>query len=654
MGWMNKLYETYDFVKTLDLPDDNKLVPISHKTQNAHINIILDKEGNFIRAKVIKQQIILPATESSASRANVIAPHPLADNLEYVAGDYSLYCESSSKFEQYEKLIGQWCKSEYCNPKVEAVYKYISKKSVIKDLISANILFLDDKGKLLNEWAMTEGETDNTPPLIKILTKTKGKFNQTESLICWSVEEMGVPQSDTWVDSSVFESWSSFYNSKSEDEGFCFVSGKIGRLGKIHPKYIRNPGDNAKIVSSNDGSGFVFRGRFLESDMACTVGYEVSQKAHNALKWLINRQSFTNGDQVVLAWVVKGIPIPDPFVDSWSFLDNDELLYQPVKEVENNQENGTLALNVGQTFSHLLKKKILGYNQKLKENDDVMIIGLDSATPGRICISYYKEQSPSNFFNTIESWHIDFCWWQRHVINIESTEKKKKTKVVWPVSSPNIRNVMTTAFGENLTDTLKKNIFQRLLPCILEGKQLPIDILLACFHNVCKPHNYENWEWEEALGITCALFKGFYIRNTNFNKRRNYLMSLEENYTARDYLFGRLLAVAEKIEEIALQLADEKRPVTAIRLMQRFADRPSSTWRNIELGIQPYMQRLQSKRTGFLVNRKKDLDQILSLFQNNDFNNDKPLSGEFLLGFHCQRMVLNKKQEQETTEIETN
>jgi hypothetical protein len=43
-------------------------------------------------------------------------------------------------------------------------------------------------------------------------------------------------------------------------------------------------------------------------------------------------------------------------------------------------------------------------------------------------------------------------------------------------------------------------------------------------------------------------------------------------------------------------------------LMQRFADRPFSTWRNIELALQPYTQRLQGSRAGFLVNRKKELD----------------------------------------------
>ena len=130
-------------------------------------------------------------------------------------------------------------------------------------------------------------------------------------------------------------------------------------------------------------------------------------------------------------------------------------------------------------------------------------------------------------------------------------------------------------------------------------------------------------------------------------------MSLEEERNTRDYLYGRLLAIAEKIEEIALSVGGENRPTTAARMMQRFADRPFSTWRNIELALQPYMQRLQGTRAGFLVNRKKEMDKILTAFKPDDFISEKPLSGEFLLGYHCQKQYWrNKKSDQNLSEGE--
>ncbi len=89
-------------------------------------------------------------------------------------------------------------------------------------------------------------------------------------------------------------------------------------------------------------------------------------------------------------------------------------------------------------------------------------------------------------------------------------------------------------------------------------------------------------------------------------------MALEEDRTSGDYLYGRLLAIADYIERKALQLGGEDRPTTAARLMQRFADRPFSTWRNIEIGLQPYMQRLQRSKKwgGFLTSVHPIIDNF--------------------------------------------
>lgn len=127
-------------------------------------------------------------------------------------------------------------------------------------------------------------------------------------------------------------------------------------------------------------------------------------------------------------------------------------------------------------------------------------------------------------------------------------------------------------------------------------------------------------------------------------------MSLEEDRTTRDYLFGRLLAIAENIESHALFLAKEKRDTNAAKLMQRFADHPCSTWRSIELALTPYKTRLRANRPGVLVKREKLLDAVIGMFTGGDFTNDNKLSGEFLLGYHCQRSALWSKT---GTEIET-
>lgn len=120
-------------------------------------------------------------------------------------------------------------------------------------------------------------------------------------------------------------------------------------------------------------------------------------------------------------------------------------------------------------------------------------------------------------------------------------------------------------------------------------------------------------------------------------------MSLEVDRRTRDYLYGRLLAVAEKIEEMAMIVADEKpRTTNSSRLMQRFVDFPSATWLIIEKSINPYQQRLKNKIAPLEEGYKRLLDDISDAFKIDDFNSSTKLSGEYLLGYHCQRKWLRE------------
>lgn len=120
-------------------------------------------------------------------------------------------------------------------------------------------------------------------------------------------------------------------------------------------------------------------------------------------------------------------------------------------------------------------------------------------------------------------------------------------------------------------------------------------------------------------------------------------MTLDPNRKTRDYLYGRLLALAESLEEWALNKANEDRPTNAARLMQRFSERPYSTWRTIELALSPYKARLGGKSKI----RQGLIDEVIAAFEPDDFISDKRLSGEFLLGYHSQREFLRNNRNEE-------
>ncbi|MEZ6174790.1 MAG: type I-C CRISPR-associated protein Cas8c/Csd1 [Candidatus Scalinduaceae bacterium] len=142
-------------------------------------------------------------------------------------------------------------------------------------------------------------------------------------------------------------------------------------------------------------------------------------------------------------------------------------------------------------------------------------------------------------------------------------------------------------------------------------------------------------EWNKTLSIACALYK-------KLNEKEGYNMSLDCDRKTRDYLYGRLLAIADRLEGHALYKAGEKRDTNAARYMQQFAERPNKTWRQIYLSLSPYMARLGG--AGYYKNM---LDEVMIKFDPiADFTSDKPLSGEFLLGYHCQREVLRLKKDE--------
>lgn len=115
-------------------------------------------------------------------------------------------------------------------------------------------------------------------------------------------------------------------------------------------------------------------------------------------------------------------------------------------------------------------------------------------------------------------------------------------------------------------------------------------------------------------------------------------MTLQLEILSRDYLYGRLLAIAEHIEYSALSDEEKNTRMTnAAKLMHRFANYPFETWRTIELSLIPYKQRLISKNYGGFIELEKVMDSIMSDFKYEDFVSSEKLTAEFLLGYHCQK-----------------
>lgn len=136
MSWLQKLYETYELCAGAPQFQKQSLLPVSHTEQQAHIEIVLDQSGNFLRAALVpKESTVVPATEASAGRTGrKPPPHPLCDKIQYCAADYKAFGGTKEPFfDPYIEQLRRWNQYD-ANPKIGAVLGYVEKKSIVADL----------------------------------------------------------------------------------------------------------------------------------------------------------------------------------------------------------------------------------------------------------------------------------------------------------------------------------------------------------------------------------------------------------------------------------------------------------------------------------------------------------------------------------------
>jgi len=609
MSWLLNLYQTYE--SNLDLvgkPEKKQndqeytLLPICHTTQNAHIEVTVTEDGEFHSAEVIDKNeasTLIPCTEDSANRAgSKIAPYPLHDKLSYVAGDYTAYggeIKKEEPFAYYIKQLQAWAESPHATREVKSIYGYLKKGQLIRDLVANNVLFVDADQRLLDKWDKT---SEAKPPIFSVIAG-----DQTSAFVRFTVRSTGSKFTKVWEDPDIYDSFIRFYSERLGDTDVCYVTGQRLPSTDKHANKIRNAADKAKLISANDTSGFTFRGRFTESGEAANISYDVSQKAHNALKWLIHRQAKIIDNRVFLVWGNDDLNLPDPNEDYFSL---DPTPATPQKISYTNQD-----------FAAEVAKALDGYRNKLstlnQTDISVNIMVLDSATTGRMAVLYYRNIDKHLYLDRLAKWHSS-CYW------LHQYRKNDQGEYVSFFGAPATRDIAFAAYGPRADDKIVKGLMERMFPCIVEERDIPKDIVSNAFRRASNPEAMDRWEWEKTLSIACALI----------NRKEMKSVALDQECNDRDYLFGRMLAVADVLERRAL--GDERRATNAIRYMNSFSMRPARTWATIQQCLQPYQAKLGTDATFY----SKIIDDIGSRLPIEEFTN-KPLTGLYLLGFYSQR-----------------
>lgn len=584
MGLFQKAYETYEnhqhYIGLTTEGIKEPLAPVAHIITSASLEITIDADGQFVSASAVDKKepkIIIPALESSAGRAGTtIAPHPLCDQLGYISE------LNPKKMEAYLAQLTEWTESEFSHPMLSPILQYVQAGTILNDLNRSGLTKIGEKDMI--RWIVV------------------------------GLEDGG----SCWTNRNLQDAFVRFYTTKKTEEEsvLCMVSGKETAPANQHLKGIISINGNAKLISANDTSNFTFRGRFKTDNQALTVGYEASQKAHNALKWLAAAEGVPIiGGRTFLCWNPKGKALP-----------------RPLRSLRKKESPIAVTL---EDYRKDLAALLWGYQEKLEPADCAVIAVFDAATTGRLALTYYNEMAAAEFLEKLRQWDEECCW--KHYR--------------FGISSPSLDTIVRYAFGTErgnfveADDRVMRQQLQRLLICRLDGAPMPYDIMRLLVQNTMHPQAYKNGNnLAELQSTSCAVIRKYYLDH----KQEEYRMALEKGKKDISYQYGRLLAVLEKAERDTYDNAEGREP-NAIRLQSMFCTRPAQTARSvIEQLKKSYYPRLSPGLRNYYDRLIGEIYEQLSFWSEAEWN--APLKETYILGYYLQKNALYTRNTDTETE----
>ena len=618
MNWISRLCDVYDHVSgTPAVPSDGGPAPVGFTKMQIDYNIIISPAGEFVTAQTLAEsdEHVVPCTPQAEARASSkIAPYPLAEQLKYmIVKDES----DNRRYEAYLSRLTDWSQTPDAPECLKALVTYLRKRTLYADMMSAGVL--------------------------------KNKDNE-KSIACFSVQYPD-EENRLWMRPDVFDSWLKRWHALNDEcpVGLCYATGERLPLMESHPR-IKG---NAKLISAKDDD-FPFRycGRFTEKGSAAQVSIIASSKAHNTLKWLLERQGFRRFGMYFVGWNIDE-PVMDVDEEELPPDEHDEDMPDEAKRPSRAPD--TLEAYVNALFRSISSRT--GDYKRASDPDDqtddmkrrvswIVLMGMQAATDGRMSITYYQEMPGNQFVERVEKWHQDCSWFTTDKgRGVDTVTWREICEAVMGVSA--VRTALGDPRAEKSATKQMRGMQLRLLHCVVNGAALPEDMAAAAYHRAIRPSSFTDadgkwrkWDWLRCVSTACALIRK---RRLDTKASPELTHALNPGFDNRDYLYGRLLAVALRIETEARMLPEEK--TNSLRLLANFVQRPAQTWQKIFLKLIPALERLERRAGESYEANSPDarhylalLGEIESLFRERE--SARPLSELFLLGFSAQSRSL--------------
>lgn len=654
MSVLTALYHTYNTALNNNMVDrtdllqqETVLLPIYHTSRkstgsNDMIEVTISEKAKFIKAEWIpKDQIVIfPVTENSIIKAGkVIAPHPLCDELSYLSKEID-----PEKHKEYVNVQSDWIsyvEDGHDNGLLRIINEYLSHETILEDCISSLFYGMD------YEWSK------DYSVIMKSGEKTEKTVHMDKAFVTFQVEtELSTKENlSVSTDCEIHQNYINYVRDRNsyKPQEKCDISNEMTYCVSRH----RGLMGNAKLISISNHNETYF-GRFDNGEEIVHIGYEVSQKIHLMLKYLMendkNRRKI--GDSCVLInWFSDDIGNNEQ-VDLTTTI-------SPYDDLEEEPEESSSPRTLGDKVSSAINDYLTGKGGKVNPEGKFYIMILDKISNGRISIKYFRELPKSDFFERVQDWYHTTNWF---FFNNQTKQVTRQT--------PSLLRYADTIFGlesdrgfvECKNSKLRTKTVERLLPCILDHKKISIDLKNRMLENLRNRNSYDK-TWNSVLAVGCSIFKKYLI---DYQNKKEVSEMLDTSKQDRNYLYGRLLAVYEKLEQDVLssKISESedrnKRATNAERLWTAYTRMPDRTLKILEDKVRPYKERLIKNNYGLARFYDNIITEIMCLIredENYEKEKNRALNEDFVFGYYAQKQDFytkkeNKKLGQDNNQIE--
>lgn len=628
MSLITALLNTYNQAAKAGLVDQYEegstvLLPIYHNNMRSDgkniVQCTITEEGTFVKAEFLaeKEIAIFPVTEKSLTRSGKNPPpHPLVDKLQYLAPN------DEQKNTSYKEVFNDWLNnssSEHTQHFLKAVKIFVNSEGMLSSIISSLYDGIDYELRDL-----TVHYTDD---------KEKLKHDDLSNVfLTFSVEEFKGPVNVSVTrNKELHQDYIQYVENKNKNNGVCYFTGEEDYIVKNHRGLL----GNAKLISVSNNKE-TYYGRFKSGTDILQMGYSTSEKVHLMLKYLLenrNSNQHLGEQQYLINWFSTdlsndtGVDVTDPGDEF-----NDILFGTPQPEddyVPVNKRNEKIGISFKQG------------NVKLSESDVYYVAIIDKASNGRISVKYFKELSVSQLFNNLKKWQEMNSWWRYN-------HEKGKSEI----QTPNTYNLIHTIYGIERegkmsfdNGSFRKSQERKIVTQIIEGGNMPADFVVKAKLNIKNRLSYDNM-WNHLLFVALAVL--------NNGKEGRFEKMVDKNNMDRSYLYGRLLAVYDRIEASTFD-KDNKRVTNAEKFWTSYTNNPATMMLRLEEKVKSYEKRLRNSegKKGLYYKLAAEKKEIINALHGHTDEKElnKSLGYQFIFGYYSEIDYIFSKKDTEEEEI---